>query len=214
MGLNNNSGSDPSATSSVWNTRPRSSLALVGVVVAMTAVLGWFGALAIARTIDPSSTADATADWLVVSALADGIDPHSNLRDLAGHYQVEFWASDEAVDRVLKHPRTPGALILLYPLSWLSADRAYAVMLLVGLASIAVGMIALSRSFSFSWIAIGLGIAYATLSGPARWSHLFGSQGPVLFLCLALFLVFTREEDNPWAGVWLGIAGTLKLFPL
>jgi len=214
VGLNSNSGSNPSDASSVWTARPRSGPALVGIVVALTALLGWFGALAIARSIDPSSTADATADWLVVSALADGIDPHSNLRELADRYKVEFWVSDEPVDRVLKHPRTPGALVLLYPLSWVTADQAYRVMLVVGFAATAVAMIALSRTFSLSWIAILLGIAYATLSGPARWSHLFGSQAPILLLCVAMFLVFMSKDDNPWTGVWLAIAGTLKMFPL
>jgi hypothetical protein len=87
-------------------------------------------------------------------------------------------------------------------------------MLVVGFVSVAVAMIALSKTFLLSWITVVLGIAYATLSGPARWSQLFGSQGPVLLLCLAMFLVLMSKSDNPWAGVWLAIAGTLKLFPL
>lgn len=212
--MNEHSAANSSVQESLWTARPRFGPVLVGVVVVLTAVLGWFGASAYSRSTDPASTSDATADWLVATALADGIDPHTNLRDLADRYEIEFWASDEPDERILKHPRTPGALVLLYPLSWATADQAYAVMLIVGFASIAVAMIALSRNFSLSWLAILMGIAYTTLSGPARWSHLFGSQGPILLLCVALFLVFMAKSDNPWAGVWLGIATTLKLFPL
>lgn len=199
---------------SLWTARPRFGAVLVVLVVAVTGALGWFGASAYSRSTDPASTADATADWLVVTALADGMDPHTNLRDLAERYDVAFWASDEPDDRILKHPRTPGALVLLYPLSWVTSDQAYTVMLVVGFLSIAIAMIVLSSTFNLPWVTLLLGIAYATLSGPARWSHLFGSQGPILLLCVAMFLVFVTKRDNPWAGVWLGIAGTLKIFPL
>lgn len=201
-------------TSSVWNASPRSDLALVGVVLVLTAALGWLGAFAIPRSADPTTTADAIADWLVASAFADGIDPHSNLRELADHYQVEFWDTDQGVDRVLKSPRTPGALILLYPLSWVPADQAVTAMLLVGLLSIAIAMIALAKTFELPWITICLGIAYATVSGPARWSHLFGTQEPFLLLCVAVFLVLVARADNPWSGIWIGVAGSLKVFPL
>jgi hypothetical protein len=189
-------------------------MALAGVVVVLTTLLGWLGAFAVPRSVDPSTRADATADWLVASAFADGIDPHSNLRELADHYQVAYWDSDGPVNRVVKSPRTPGALVLLYPLSMVNADQAVTVMVVVGLLSIAVAMIALGKTFALPWVAICLGVAYATVSGPARWSHLFGTQEPLLLLCVAMFLVLMTRDDNVWAGVWLGLAGTLKLFPL
>jgi len=199
---------------SVWSAKPRSDLALVGVVLVLTAALGWLGAFAVPRSIDPATTADAAADWLVASAFADGLNPHNNLRELADHYQVEFWGSGQGDGRVLKSPRTPGALLVLYPLSWVSAEQAVTAMLLVGLLSIAIAVIALGKTFNLPWITICLGIAYATVSGPARWSHLFGTQEPFLLLCVAMFLVLVSRDDKLWAGIWLGVAGSLKLFPL
>ncbi len=188
--------------------------ALVVVVVLCSLVLAAFGVLTVGDLEEATSTSDATADWLVASALADGLDPHEDLRDLADKYGVRFWESETGDSRILKHPRTPGALVLLLPMSWLPATLAYLASLMFSTLCIAAGTIILSRHYSLTWLATLLVLSYSFLSGSARWSVLFGSQGPLLFLGVALFLVLLDQKDTPWTGISLAVVGTLKVFPL
>ena len=199
---------------SIWAARPRSPAHLVIFVAVLTLAMSQIGSgpgQGIAGDVERS---DAVGDWLVVNALKDGLDPHSDLRDLADHYDVVLWGGEDANDRIQKHPRTPGALVLLYPLTATSAEGAHLAMQWVGLLAIAVGMVVLGTHFSFTWVTVFVGLSFSLLLGPARWSLLLGSQSPVLFLCIALFLVLIDQGDRPLAGLWLAIAGTLKLFPL
>ncbi len=198
----------------IWSARPQSMRALVVVVVLCSLALAAFGVFTVGDLEEATSTSDATADWLVASALADDLDPHADLRDLADNYGVQFWESETRESRILKHPRTPGALVLLLPMSLLPATLAYVASLILSTSLIAAGTIMLSKHYSLTWLASLLVLSYCFLSGSARWSILFGSQGPVLFFGVALFLVLLDQEDTPWTGVSLAVVGTLKVFPL
>ena len=199
---------------SIWAARPRSPLYLAIFIAVLTIAMSLIGARSGQGLGGSAERSDAVADWLVVNALKDGLDPHADIRPLLEHYNVVLWGNGEDNDRILKSPRTPGALVLLYPLTATSPEGAHIAMQWVGVIAIAIGMFVLANHFSFTWLAVFLGLAFSLLLGPARWSVLLGTQSPILFLCIALFLVLVDQGDKPLAGLWLAVAGTLKLFPL
>lgn len=199
---------------SIWVARPSSPVHLAIFILVLTIAMSLIGSGSGQGLGGTAERSDAVADWLVVNALKDGLDPHSDIRPLLDHYNVVLWGNGEDNDRILKSPRTPGALMLLYPLTATSAEGAHVAMQLVGLIAIAIGMFVLATHFSFTWLTVFLGLCFSLLLGPARWSVLLGTQSPILFLCIALFLVLVDQGDKPLAGLWLAIAGTLKLFPL
>ncbi len=165
------------------------------------------------RGVGPVDRVDSTADWLVVSALAGGLDPYTDLRDLAQTFEIPFWEGIGATDRVVKHPRTPGALLVLYPLSWLSAEQARVVILVVGWVATVATFALLWKAAAVPPMVIFLGAAFALVSGPARWSSLFVTHSPIVMFCVAAVLIGNLKRDSVRGGVAVAIAASLKAFP-
>ena len=112
-----------------WLLPARLSVWLIAVVISLTALSAW---LAISRhDAIQSGNDDVTADWLVTKAFADGIDPTTNLFDLATIYELDFWSGD-AETRFSQHPRAPGSLLILYPMTWVGADQILPLILVIG----------------------------------------------------------------------------------
>jgi hypothetical protein len=176
-----------------------SRAALVWVVA--TALLG---VVYLVGTID--ATFDLRADRLVTKAAIDGLDPYAPVDSLADRY-----GSDLHWDHV--HPRTPGALVLQLPLAFLSESL---------LRSVAVGMTAAALAGT---VLVGLRlwdprlvvslavVAVFAITSPAVESATVGAQSSVVAFLLAVAWWRARHREDAVAGVALGVAVTLKLFP-
>lgn len=184
-------------------------------VVALIIVLGCAGLMMQSR-VDPALT-DSTADWLVAKAASDGADPWQDLKVLATTYHVPYAhiGGAELGYGPRTHPRTPGALVLLDPLGSLSSSAVYPVFLLVG---------GVAYLVTFFWLIpflsrldrrrVMLGAILGIGSAAYISSMEFGTQSSVLMVCLAITAVRTRQKDDIVGGLALGIAATLKVFPL
>jgi hypothetical protein len=166
-------------------------------------------------SVDPALT-DATADWLAASAAADGLDPWEDLSELAELYGVDFAPTGGAelgsVQRI--HPRTPAALLLLQPLTLASPDHAHAAMVVVtGAALVVTALVVGQRN---AWVpGSQVLIASVLLTGSTAFLSTleFGTHSAVLLLLIALVWLRPSGISNNLAGLALGLAVALRLFP-
>ncbi len=179
----------------------------VAVVAYATAVIG--------LAVVPAIT-DARADWLVVTAAADGGDPWSDLLELSQLYGLEMASIGGAelgdIERV--HPRTPGSLLLLMPLTLVSGPQVYPVMLVVSALLAAVTGLFVFPAFGWASRANTLLAAAVMAASTAFLSSLeYGTESVVLLSLLAVGWLLLRQRDSWTGGVAIGVAITLKLFP-
>ena len=182
--------------------------------IAFVVVLGFAGVV-IFMNVDPALT-DARADWLAVSAALDDLDPWQDLRELAPIYNTEFGSIGASelgeFDRV--HPRTPGALLLLMPLALVSAEQAYSAMLIVIIASAALTALVVTPTFGWGAFSTTTLISVGLLGSTAFLATLeFGTHSLLILLTVATTWALVRNGDSTAAGISLGIAIALRLFP-
>jgi hypothetical protein len=149
---------------------------------------------------------DVVRDWLSVRAIvAEGLptDPISELAQI--HLGV--------VLEGLPHPRTPGALLLQLPLAFVPAGWVWPVMTgLVLLAAAAIVWMSVRLGgWRWPWI-VAFGVPLM-LTEPMQASILLGSQAPLVGAMAAGAWLIVRNRDSGWAGMLVGLAVTLKLFP-
>jgi hypothetical protein len=174
----------------------------------------WIGFLMIS-TISGFST-DSTADWLVASAARDGLDPYADLRDLARTYDVPYAtpAWQELGSKPWVHPRTPGALLILQPVTLLNPDVLHSVLVVVSLMLFGyMGGRLFPKVTQTSWTSSLLLTAVLVLSGPVLRSLEFGTWSVILASLVAWSWAELRSTDRAIAGIPLGIAIGMRLFP-
>jgi hypothetical protein len=154
----------------------------------------------------PDPTFDLRADRLTALAALDGADPYAPLSELTAAYDSELgWTH--------VHPRTPGALLLQTPLAAFSESSLRIVsVVMTAAAVVATTGIALRlqrvRPVVAAVVSMLLGV-----SSIAVESVSVGAQSSIIALLLAVGWWRTREDDDALAGIALGVAITLKLFP-
>lgn len=185
------------------------------MVLALGATLFWVAGFHQIGILMRVEQADSTADLIVTKAFWDGVDPYQDVYDLADVYSIGYFnALPRGELNLLIHPRTPGSLIVMGPIAPLTAEETVTAMLLVGLVSVSVGTLLLAHTFRLRYLLVLAAVAYGSISGPARWSHFFATQSTLLWGCIALVVIGLHRQRWVLAGTVLGIAGTLKIFPL
>lgn len=191
-----------------WARVAIASLLLVAVGVAAIAVM--------LSKVDPSLT-DATSDWVVTAAAGSGLDPWSDVLSLSQVTGADLApiGAAELGDAERVHPRTPGALLLLWPLLWVPASFAYPAAIFLAVAAYlgaAIWLIpaitATPRHSLLPVMILGLG------SGAFLTTLEFGSHSGVLMLSIAAMWVMVKRGHESAAGIALGVAITLRLFPV
>lgn len=165
--------------------------------------------------VDPAIT-DARADWIVVSAAFEGLDPWGHLPTLASALGTEYLPVGvaELGDFERVHPRTPAALLLLSPLILVGANAAYVTMLIAGTMLFLVTALILGPRFN--WFSPTLVILYAIVSMTTAaflQSFQYGSQSTLILLLIGVAWQSNRREDSVGGGLALGVAICLKVFP-
>ena len=160
--------------------------------------------------------ADSTADWLATSAARDGLNPYADLRMLSAHYSVDYFhpAQSHIGDSPWLHPRTPGALLVLFPISFVSPDSLFKIVTFLSLAILGYAAFHLvPRIAGMKWTKALLLGTVLIFSGPVVRTLQFGSIGLIIALLVCWFWIGIRDKDSWWAGIPLGVAIVLKLYP-
>jgi hypothetical protein len=181
----------------------------------MLALVAGFGVWYFESQVDPAIT-DARADWIVVSAAVEGLDPWSDLPTLASALGTEYIALSVAelgqFERV--HPRTPAALLLLTPILLVASTAAYSAMLIAGMTAFL--MTALILGPRFNWFSPTQVIPYAIVSMTTAaflQNFQYGAQSTLILLLVGVALQSNRRVDSIGGGLALGAAICLKMFP-
>jgi len=180
----------------------RQTIAAVAAAVAI-------GAVAAHVTVKFPNTrplGDAIKDWLTVAAVVGDGHPTDSLNDLA---RIYFDASGPPE----AHPRTPGGLLLQMPMAlgdWRLASNAVAVSVIVSTVFVAWAITQLCR-LRWWWLPVVAGLMF--FSSPIAAAFGVGGQGPLVAALIAATWLLVRRRDTLSAGVPLGVAATLKMFP-
>lgn len=158
----------------------------------------------LAATPDP--TFDLRADRLTALAAVHGADPYAPLSELTAAYDSDLgWTH--------VHPRTPGALVLQAPLAALpEASLRLVSVAITAAAVVATTVIALRLQWVRPLVAAVVTVLFG-VSSIAVEAVSVGAQSSVVALLLGVAWWRTRESDDPAAGLAVGVAVTLKLFP-
>lgn len=154
------------------------------------------------------------AGWTVVKAMGAGELQdfrvyHQAAQDLSQHLNPYHAASYAFI-----YP--PSALSLLWPVSWLPVQWAEMVWTALSLFALALSLKLVANDLKPKphWLWWVSGVVLSFWLFPVKFT--FG-MGQINLLVLVLIVVAWRQQihqKSVWAGVWLGLAAALKLFPL
>lgn len=196
-------------------SKPHRALLLTAFAAFVLLVLAGFVVWTFADNVNPALT-DARADWIVVSAAYEGMDPWSDLPTLGSDLGTEYLpvGAEELGDFERVHPRTPAALLLLSPLILVGADTSYVAALIAGtLFFLATALIVRTR---FNWFSPTLLALYAIVcmtTAAFLQSSEFGAQSTLILLLIGVAWQSNRGKDSVSGGLALGVAICLKIFP-
>ncbi len=187
-------------------------LVMVALLSASAVVFG-MGAF---DTFAGAPSSDAVADWVTTRAALAGLDPYQGVPELAERVGTEFvsTAPEAMGPERLIHPRLPGTLLVQVPLALLPAG-------------VVVPVAGLSALVAFA-VALGLAVRLVGGRGPVallllplvvvhpfvRYSIVFGNEGAWLGALVTGALLLVRRDRQVAAGVCLGLASLLRVFPL
>lgn len=144
---------------------------------------------------------DLMADYLPALAVRSGHDPFANIDDLAGELLgLSLFMFPHP------NPHPPALVVAFVPLTFLPYEAVFVLWTLGGL-----GLLALIGR----WLGLSPLATLALVAWPPLWVELYigNWQIVLLALCLAGWRAAERRRDGR-AGVWLGLAASIKLFPV
>lgn len=148
-----------------------------------------------------------SSDWLVVTEALYGTDAYKTQADLALEYfGWEGVLPDEP------HPRPPSAITLLTPLSLVTGSSS-----LLALAIVAAPSLAWFVRSVVTWLGMSpahelLAIPLA-ISLPIAQGTVWGTHIPVVAALVGTSLLYRGKSDT-LSGVLIGLAASLKVFPI
>lgn len=154
----------------------------------------------------PATPVDLQADRLSALAAIDGADPYQPVNQLAGRYGSDLWWE-------WIHPRTPGALLLQVPLVVLGEASLRLVAVVGTAAALVLTAVYVMRHLGFSDKLLIPGAIVVGMLSISVEAATVGAQSSVLALLLAVAWIRLRLQDDVGAGVAVGVAITLKVFP-
>lgn len=159
----------------------------------------------------PRLWTDFSGDYASANAVLDGSDPYSSLQEL-DHRYVSPAGNPPTVTTV--NPHTPVNIAFVIPLARLPYSTARAVWLGFMSCSLALGVALSLRELRVPWMwsaAAGVGILWLRIS---RYALLTAQVDGVLVLLVVLGWMSLRQGRDRAAGLALGAAAAVKLFPL
>ncbi|MGH9168054.1 MAG: glycosyltransferase family 87 protein, partial [Acidimicrobiia bacterium] len=162
--------------------------------------------------------ADIRADWVTVKAAWEGVAPYSDLEDLALRWDLQYRSNlpeqARAAGQAAVHPRLPGALLLLSPILIIPTSVLFELWFAFNLLLLLVLLWGCSRGGGEARARLLLLAPIALFTTPVQWTLAWSTQS----LLVAVLVLYCWRLSGRWSGtltgVPLGIAGTLKVFPL
>lgn len=188
--------------------RPKAALAVVLVALfgAYIANIGTGFPHAMGLVQPNGDLPDAVFDWLSVRAIVAEGSPSDPAGELASiHLGLDLEA--------IPHPRAPAALLLQLPLAFMPVSWVWPGMTVLVITTGAIAMWISTRLGRWAWpwiLAFGIPLM---ITEPMMASMLLGSQAPLVGAMVAGAWLIVRHRDSKWAGVLVGLAAALKLFP-
>lgn len=202
----------------------RARLAVLGVLAAVGALQ--VAGIAWERLTDPvppaegrpvlhgSWTDDFVQDYVSARAIADRDDPYGATDALMDRYVGEGWERFHSVPDGQTNPHPPAQVLTALPLAWASYQTARVVWLVLNAMLLATSMGLFVRALGASRAEAALG-GIAVLALPVAARHLWlGQSNAVILLLLVLAWRALRSGKGARAGIALGLAAALRLFPL
>ena len=158
--------------------------------------------------------ADVRFDWLATREAwrADG-NAHADILELADRYKVPIELNaDPAIDITRAHPRTPGALALQTPILAIPINVAFALASFISV--LCLSWLALVRQDGTGPVSRPIALLVVLMTAPAFLTLRFASQTAIVAVAVLLGWIWTRQGRQWRGGVLIGIAATLKVFPL
>lgn len=162
---------------------------------------------------------DAWADWLTVSAAIDGLNPYGDVLDLASRYELPINVAAQSEAELgpgpWVHPRAPSALTLIAPASLLSAEGYRLTILWASVIALTWMVIhQLPRLTGIPRGALLLGAPLLIPSYPVFATLEFGTQSALIAGLVMFAWIRSNEGRQRVAGIAIGIAAALKVWPL
>jgi len=144
---------------------------------------------------------DLQVDYLAAKALGDGVDPLTPTTELSAKYFPSL-----TLNFPHPNPHPPVLALVALPLTWLP----FPVVALLWLAGNVGLVLAVGR-----WLGLSPIARLAVMAWPPLWCVLHLGQYEVLILLLAMLgWRAAKARLDARAGIWLGLAAVIKLYPL
>jgi len=169
---------------------------------AQTGVAGFaLGLLLFASLSETAYWKDIQVEYLTAKALRDGVDVFTPLNELSARY---FPIATDNFPHPSPHP--PVLAVLALPMTLLP----FRVVVPLWLAFNVWLLIVVGR-----WLGISLPGALALAAWPPLWYLLLVGQLELIILALAMLGWRAARAGRDWsAGLWLGLAAAIKLYPV
>jgi hypothetical protein len=158
------------------------------------------------------------ADWLLLKAVSRGIDPTTGLLEIADRldevYQIV--GADEVVVDGRVHPRTPGVMVLLWPILLVPLNAVFAVSVMVNAFAALFLVVVLVPAVTRRELSIHSAsvVALSVMGFPMMSAIGFGTHSVVLSVLVWLGILLLRRRDTPIGGLLFGIAAVARVFPI
>lgn len=156
---------------------------------------------------------DFTQDYVSARAWAAGQDPYGPTADLGRRFLGTEAASLRTVYPDRRNPHLPAELVVVRPLTRLSYRAARVAWLFLMALCMAVGVALAARTAGWGAAASVVAGAGALATPVAQKDLLYGQINGLLVLLLVMGWRWARAGSDARAGIALGVATALKLFP-
>ena len=157
---------------------------------------------------------DFYQDWNSARNFRNGLPIYANidltieryLGRLPQDWPAGFWT-------VNAHP--PASVLLVYPFAWLEYQNAFLMWTIISFAALSVALWLIVRHLDIqvsAWSVLPC-VTMLLLCYPFRSQVIHGQFNLILLLLVTLVWVAARSGYSRWAGVALGVATAIKLFP-
>lgn len=159
--------------------------------------------------------ADVMNDRVVASAFLNGVNPYSDLDELAERFSASRYNPPEVdpeFEGTNRTPRTPGAIAISTLLVPIPLDRLLQTNNLLGaILLVPIIFLVIRGQHHPGWQILSVVIFF---SAAMVWSIRFSTITPLVALASTFAIVGIRAGDKPSSGIALAVAGTMKAFPL
>jgi hypothetical protein len=162
--------------------------------------------------------ADIRADWIAVKAAWEGVSPYSDLEDLALRWDLQYRSNlpeqSRAAGQAAVHPRFPGALLLLSPILLIPSSVLFEFWFAFNVLLLLVLLWGCDRRGGEARARLLLLAPLALFTTPVQWTLAWSTQSLLVAVLVLSCWRLSQRSSGTLTGLPLGIAGTLKVFPL